>query len=124
VLGALTLAIGAWLLMSLGSARAERRAFVVGFSPERVAGERLERGLADAADARRMTTDAPARLLEWRLLWRARPRDEANDRVLLRVVRDEPENYEAWFYLARTTRDAELRRRARARLSRLGPALP
>ena len=122
VFGALILVLAAWMAVSLVSARAERRAFVVGYSPQRVAGERLEQGLADARDARRMTPDAPARLLEWRVLWRANPRAAASDRVLLSVVRDEPENYEAWYYLSRTAHDPALARRARQRLRELHPS--
>ena len=119
VIAALALGLAAWLALSLGSARAERRAFVVGYLPQRVDGQRLAGALADAREARRLVPDAPARLLEWRLRWRADPRAAASDRVLIDVVKDEPENYEAWYYLSRTAHDPDRARRARARLREL-----
>jgi hypothetical protein len=121
ILAALATSALLWFALSLRSAKAESRAFVVGYTPGRLGGARLDGALADAREARRLQADAPAKLLEWRLLWRAQPRSAAPDRVLLDVVRSEPDNYEAWFYLARTAHGQRLVRRARARLRELHP---
>jgi hypothetical protein len=115
---------GIWMVLALGSARAEKRLQLNAYTPPPVSAERMARGLADARDARKAVPNAPAQLLEWRLRWEANPRSAASDRVLLAVVRQEPENFDAWYYLSKAGHTAALRRRAGEQVSRLRPVRP
>jgi hypothetical protein len=120
-LAAMAVCAGIWMALALGSARAERRLLVNAYTPGPVGHARLARGLEDARAARKAVPNAPAQLLEWRLRFVANPRAASSDRLLLSVVRKEPENFDAWYYLSRGAHSPALRRRAQARVRALHP---
>ena len=115
------LAAAAWLALALVQARAEERAFNVGFSGPKTTHTQIEAGLADARDARRLAPDAQPKLLEWKILLRDGRRAQA-EALLRGIVRLEPGNYDAWLYLSRTSAEPSVARRARAEVAELGPA--
>jgi hypothetical protein len=110
-----------WLALSLSQARAQERAFNVGYSGPKTTHAQNETGLADARAARRLSPDAAPMLLEWQILLRDGRRSQG-EAVLRQVVALEPQNYEAWLYLSRTSADPAVARRAKARVAALGPA--
>jgi hypothetical protein len=110
-----------WLALSLLQARAQERAFNVGFSGSKTTRAQNATGVADARAARRLSPDAAPKLLEWQILLRDGRRSQG-EAVLRQVVALEPQNYEAWLYLSRTSADPAVARRAKARVAALGPA--
>jgi predicted Zn-dependent protease len=121
LLGIASIAVAAVLAGWLGSSRAEERSARVAFSAN-ISAPRFAAALRDARAARRLMPDAPARLVEARLLYVSGRRSGAQ-RLLDRVVRREPENSDAWVLLLNTTRDPERERKARARIRELNPLL-
>jgi predicted Zn-dependent protease len=113
----------ALLAVSIDALRADTQARKVAFGPDSgVRPEAVAAALADAREARRLAPDAPARLTEAFVLARA-GRRAAAARVLERVVRDEPENVDAWVFLSNAAGDRRRARAARRRAQQLNPRL-
>lgn len=120
LLGCAALATAAFLAVSLGAVRAERRAIEVAFSPDQVSKPRLQAAIGDARAARRLTPDSRPLLIEAFLLFRI-GRPDSSERALLRVARSEPENVTAWISLAGARSGGPLSREASRRVRQLDP---
>ena len=120
-LAVLALVVAAWLAVGLRAAVPETRALSKARDDARTpAGQRQVRRLF--TDARSLNPDSQPRVSEASFLVATGKRREAV-RVLEPVVRDEPDNAEAWAILAGATAKADRRRNAQAlaQLRRLKP---
>jgi tetratricopeptide (TPR) repeat protein len=123
LLAAVSVALGAAMLVWLQASHAEDAANTVAHASRAQAGPAaIARGLRDARAARRLSPDVPALLLEAQILYRSGRRDAAARR-LDAAVRQEPDNLGAWFLIGNTTRDRARFQQARAAVRRLNPQL-
>jgi cytochrome c-type biogenesis protein CcmH/NrfG len=121
--GAAAVALLAASVIWLDASRVQKRGSETAFAPRGAAGTAvIEGAISDLGRMRRLAPDAPSYLLEAFLLSRAGRRAETV-RTLERVVRQEPENLEAWLFLAKAETDRRRSREAYRRARELNPGL-
>ena len=122
VLAAGALIVAVWLAGNLRAVERQEDALVA--TGQAVGSGRaadLDRASQTFAEARRLAPDAAVKVSEAGVLVGARPKVAA--RLLNEVVREEPENAEAWalIYSLSKSRDDPVARRARRRVIALDP---
>lgn len=119
-MGAAAGAAAFWLALSFGSERLELQATQVAQTGGKISATKIDDALRMVRKARALQPDAGPELVEALLLNR-RGRSGQTQALLHEIVRSEPANVEAWFYLAFTAQDPREAREAHRRFRALRP---